>query len=247
MKKPVIGIVLDLASDSDKYSYAPHPWYALRKCYSDCISANGGVPILLPYSEDIEDLLDLVDGLVIPGGDEDINPKFYGQEILSAKVRTNDARAEFEMTLTRGAMKRDMPVFGICNGLQVINVLLGGTLIQHIPDAVPSEINHEQPAPKNEPTHKVIIEPGTMFAQLAGVGVESDPHDVMVNSTHHQAIDRLGDGLIVSAKAEDGIIEAIESDQHRFLVGAQWHSEYLNSELDSNLFKRLVEESSKVV
>ena len=167
--------------------------------------------------------------------------QFYGQEITSDRVKTNDERAKFELALTKAAINRDMPVFGICNGLQVINILFGGTLIQHIPDNHSSDINHEQPAPKHVPTHRVILEEGTLLSKL------SVSNDIEVNTTHHQAIDKVGAGLTVSAKAPDGIIEAIESANHKFLVGVQWHSEYQNTELDLNLFKRLVEESAKVV
>ena len=241
MKKPIIGITLDLALDGGKYSYAWRPWYALRRDYSDIITKAGGIPVFLPYCADINELLGIVDGLIIPGGDEDINPKFYGQEITSDKVKTNDERAKFELALTKAAIDRDMPVFGICNGLQVINILFGGTLIQHIPDSHSSDINHEQPAPKHVPTHRVILEEGTLLSKLSG------SNDIEVNTTHHQAIDKVGAGLTISARAPDGIIEAIESANHRFLVGVQWHSEYQNTELDSNLFKRLVEESAKVV
>lgn len=241
MKKPIIGITLDLVSDNEKYSYAWRPWYALRRDYSDIITKTGGIPIFLPYCADINELLDIIDGLIIPGGDEDINPQFYGQEITSDRVKTNDERAKFELALTKAAINRDMPVFGICNGLQIINILFGGTLIQHIPDNHSSDINHEQPAPKHVPTHRVILEEGTLLSKL------SVSNDIEVNTTHHQAIDKVGTGLTVSAKAPDGIIEAIESKNHKFLVGVQWHSEYQNTELDLNLFKRLVEESAKVV
>ena len=241
MKKPIIGIVLDLAKDSEKYSYSHRPWYALRKDYSDCVNSHGGIAIMLTYSDNIDELLDLVDGLIIPGGDEDINPKFYGQEVKSDKVKTNDARAEFELKLTKRAIERNIPLLGICNGLQIINVVLGGTLIQHIPDYYESHINHEQPHPKHEPSHSIIIEGGTLLSEL------THAKKVMVNTTHHQAIDIVGKELVVSARADDGIIEAIEFRNHKYLIGVQWHCEYLNSELDSNLFKRLVEVSSKVV
>ncbi len=241
MKKPVIGIVLDLAKDSEKYSYAKRPWYALRKDYADCVEQYDATVIMLTYNDNVDELLDLVDGLIIPGGDEDINPQFYGQELKSDRVKTNDARAGFELKLTKRALERNMPILGICNGLQVINVVLGGTLIQHIPDHYESHINHEQPHPKHEPSHSIIIEAGTLLSTL------THEKEVMVNTTHHQAIDKLGKELIVSARADDGIIEAIESKNYKFLVGVQWHCEYLNSELDSNLFKRLVEVSSKVV
>lgn len=236
MKKPIIGITLDLAKNSEKYSYSLFPWYALRKDYADCVVMAGGIPIFLPYSSDMGSMLDIIDGLIIPGGDEDINPRFYGQEIVSDKVKTNDERAEFEIHLTKKALERNMPILGICNGLQVINVIFGGTLIQHLPDRFNSHINHEQPHPKNIPTHEIIIEPGSILSTMVSPGAE-----VTVNSTHHQAIDELGKGLSISAKAPDGVIEAVESKDHKFLIAVQWHSEYLNSELDENLFKKLVE------
>jgi putative glutamine amidotransferase len=242
MKKPIIGITLDLASNTvEKYSYSWRPWYAIRRDYSDIITKSGGIPFLLPYCADINELLNAIDGLLIPGGDEDINPKFYGQKITSKKVKINDERASFEINIVKEAIKRDMPVFGICNGLQVINVVMGGTLIQHIPDGHQSTINHEQPAPKHIPTHPIIIKDGTLLSKL------SKSNNVQVNTTHHQALDKVGVGLNVSAEAPDGIIEAVESTNHRFLVGVQWHSEYQNTELDAQLFKRFVEESAKPV
>lgn len=241
MKKPIIGIVLDLAKDGGRYSYSPKPWYALRADYSNMVEKAGGLPILLPYTEDIKTQLAVIDGLLIPGGDEDINPKFYGQEITSSKVKTNDKRASYELALAKAAIEKDIPTFGICNGLQIINVLLGGTLIQHIPDTHKSDINHEQPNPKCSPTHDILIEQNTLLSEL------TTQTNIKVNTTHHQAIDQIAQGLTISARAPDGIIEAIESRDYKFLVGVQWHSEYQNSELDRNLFKRFVEESAKVV
>jgi putative glutamine amidotransferase len=238
MKKPIIGITLDLAEDNEKYSYSKYPWYVLRKDYSDCVADAGGLSMMIPYSKDIDAILDIIDGLIISGGDEDVDPAFYDQEIISNKVKINTKRCNFEMELVKAAMERNMPIFGICNGLQVINVALGGCLIQHIPDHHDSDINHEQPDPKKEPTHPIHVEPNTLLAELAHA------KEIMVNTTHHQAINKVGSNLIVSAKAPDGIIEAIESTTHKFVIGVQWHSEYLNSQLDYNLFKRFVEECS---
>jgi putative glutamine amidotransferase len=235
MKKPVIGIVLDFVKDSEKYSYAAKPWYALRTCYSERVKEAGGVAMMIPYDIDnIKSVLQHIDGLIIPGGDEDINPAFYGQEIISDKVKINDIRANFELALARQALEINMPLLGICNGMQIINVVQGGTLIQHIPDVVKSDINHEQPKPKDVPIHWVNLVQGTILADL------SDDSEVMVNSTHHQAIDKLGKDLVVSAYASDGIIEAIESVKHRFVIGVEWHPEYANSKLDQNLFRKLV-------
>ena len=241
VQKPVIGITLDLAQDSEKYSFAKRPWYALGQDYANCIEQAGGIPLMIPYIDDIASIIDKIDGLIIPGGDEDINPRFYGQAITSNKVKLNDKRAEFEMKLVQAAMEVDMPVFGICNGIQLINVILGGTLIQDIPTQAATDINHEQPEPKSAPSHLIYIKDNTI---LAGFG---DKKELMVNSTHHQSIDQLGSNLIISAIAPDGIIEAIESTNYKFVIGVQWHSEYLNTELDVQLFKRLVEESSKTV
>lgn len=244
-KKPVIGIVLDSQTDSAKYSYSEFPWYALRKDYANCVSDAGGVPIFLPHSHDIDVFLDMIDGLLIPGGDEDIHPKYYNHDIRSDKIKTNDIRAEFEIAITKQALQMNMPIFGICNGMQLINVIFGGTLIQHLPDVLQSSINHEQPSPKNAPTHDVIIEQNTLLHDILHMNKDEDGkvHDnvIHVNSTHHQAIGDLGSGLIISAKAPDGVIEAIESPDHKFVIGVEWHSEYLNSILDYNLFKKFIE------
>ncbi len=238
IKKPIIGIILDINTDSQKYSYSALPWYALRACYSENVEKAGGIPVMLPYNKDIDATLDFIDGLIIPGCDEDIHPKFYGREIISDRVKTKDTRTEYELEFTKKALSKNMPVLGICNGLQLINVILGGTLIQHIPDHFSSDLNHEQPPPKHVPTHPIFIKEGTILR-----GLTTDV-EIMVNSTHHQAIDSLGKGLVVSALASDGIIEAAESRDYKFLVGVQWHAEYLNSQLDRNLFKRLIEVSS---
>jgi putative glutamine amidotransferase len=239
-KRPVIGITLDSASDSEKYKYAAFPWYALRENYVDCVIKAGGIPILIPYAlESIDEIINIIDGLIIPGGDEDINPQFYNEKISSNKVKVNDTRASFEIELLKRVLAENIPYLGICNGMQLLNVLCGGTLIQHIPDYIASDINHEQPAPKYVPTHLININPGTILASLAGNNLQTD-----VNSTHHQAVKDLGHGLIISATAPDGIIEAIESKVHKYAVGVEWHPEYLNSELDFNLFKCLVRVSS---
>lgn len=235
MRKPVIGIFLDINQNSEKYSYAALPWYALRECYARNVEAAGGVPIMLPYNHDIDSTLGLIDGLVIPGCDEDINPRFYGEDVSSVAVKTKDIRTVYEMEFVKRALSINLPIFGICNGLQLINIIFGGTLIQHIPDTYPTDINHEQPAPKNLPTHLVRLQTGTLMSSL------SPDQEIKVNSTHHQAIKKLGDGLVASAIAPDGIVEGVESNDYKFLAGVQWHAEYANTELDCNLFKRLVE------
>lgn len=239
MKKPIIGITIDYANNDENNSFSPYPWYALKTRYSDLVSEFGGVPLLLPYNFDVTRLSGLIDGLLIPGGSDDIHPKFYGQEIQSERVNAKENKSFFELEITKSALNFDIPIFGICNGMQIINVALGGTLIQHIPDTHPSDINHEQPAPKNLPTHKIILEKKSLLSSLYKSG------ELMVNSTHHQAVADLGRSINVSCIAPDGIIEGIESTNHRFVVGVQWHAEHLNMELDRELFKKFIEESSK--
>lgn len=233
-KKPLIGIVLDSAENSEKLKYSSFPWYALRKNYFEAVSKAGGLPIGVAYTEDAEEISELIDGLLIPGGDSDVHPKFYGKELETDKSSFNEERTNFELALLKKILERDKPFFGICAGMQLFNVLLGGTLIQHIPDYIKSDIAHEQPPPKHIPSHSIEIKEGTLLFSIAG-GQTS-----RVNSTHHQAVEKPGEGLIISAKAPDGIIEAVESDSHRFALGVEWHPEYLVSELDFNLFKKFV-------
>ncbi len=238
-KKPIIGISLDFIDSHDRYKYSLFPWYALRKNYADSVTEVGGIPIMIPYQHDnIDNILEIIDGLVIPGGYEDINPKFYNQEITSDKITTNDARANFEFALLKKALERDMPFLGICNGMQLLNVVLGGDLIQDIKDRFQNKgaINHEQPHPKHVPSHNITIKSGTILFDISNGLTET-----IVNSTHHQAINNIGEGLIVSAYANDGIVEAIESVNHKFAIGVEWHPEYLNkNNLDLDLFKALI-------
>ena len=232
MNKPLIGITLD---HTEEKTYAHYPWYALRDNYVRAIEKMGGVPLLLPYVDDqVERYIDILDGLVIPGGDSDINPLFYGCAERHEKVVTKDHRARFELKLLEKALAKGIPYLGICLGLQVLNVQCGGTLIQHIPEIKPSPICHKQTAPKHETTHQVSVQQNTLGARLFQAS------SFNVNSTHHQAIDRLGKGLVMNAQAEDGIIEGIELTNYGFCVGVQWHPEYLTTVQDQALFQAFV-------
>ena len=238
MKKPIIGITLDLPVKSEQNKYAAFPWYALRKNYMDSVIKAGGVPICLPYDhENIHQVVNLIDGLIIPGGDCDLHPSLYEKEILSDKVVLNEERSKFEIELFEIIKHKNIPFLGICFGMQIMNVSFGGDLIQHIPDHIKSDINHTQPHPKDAPWHNINIEKNTMLYDFA-----EKADRVMVNSTHHQAVGRVGQGLIASAIASDGIIEAIEAPDYKFMMGIQWHPEYLTTDpLDLKLFKALVQ------
>lgn len=230
MKRPIIAITLDYCEDSPELKYSNRPWYALRCDYSAAVAKFGGMPIFISYEHHlIDDVLALADGLLIPGGDLDIHPKFYGQKVSSPKVRPNEVRCRYEIDLIKKALKHRMPFFGICNGMQILNVAFGGDLIQDI------ESGNHLVCPRNLPAHSIEIIKGTNLEKIVG-----GKNNWIVNSSHHQALNRLGEGLVVSAKADDGVIEAIELKGHPFAIGVEWHPEYLNHELDSNLFKEFI-------
>jgi putative glutamine amidotransferase len=156
-----------------------------------------------------------LDGLVLSGG-IDLNPKLYGQARHAAADEPNDARDELELGLLKLALAEDLPVLAICRGMQLFNVAAGGTLDQHIEER---SVHQRYDLAKPRPVHTVEVEPGSRLAEITGPGL------VAVNSRHHQAVAQVGDGLTVSARAEDGVIEGIEMPGKRFAVAVQWHPE----------------------
>jgi putative glutamine amidotransferase len=235
-KRPIIGITLDAEKPG---GYANFPWYALRESYSDAVSKHGGTPILLPYCEQsVDDYVDMIDGLILTGGDFDIDPSYYGQAIESNKIIIKNRRTAFEMAITKQILLKNKPLLGICAGEQLLNVILGGSLIQHIPDSVVNCLEHEQPEPKNIPWHKIDITAGSLLHKIIGV------LSMEVNSTHHQAVKDLGKNLVVSAVAPDGVIEAIELPAHPFCLGVEWHPEYEESIEDSKIIAAFVKASN---
>lgn len=216
--RPAIGVTLDSEPPG---GYAKQPWYALRENYCDVLAEAGGLPLALPHEPDlVEDYLARLDGLVITGGAFDIDPALYGAAERHATVRLKERRTRFEWAITERALALDLPILGICGGQQLLNVVLGGRLIQHIPDAVPNALPHEQPNPRTEPGHEVLVEPGTLLHRLTRA------ERLLVNSAHHQAAETVGPGIVVSGRAPDGVIEAIEDPRRRFCLGVQWHPEY---------------------
>ena len=218
VRRPVIGITLDAEPAG---GYASLPWYALRENYCEVVLDAGGLPLALPHApERAEEYLELLDGLLVTGGAFDVDPALYGAEERHGTVTLKEKRTRFEWAVLEGALARDLPVLGICGGQQLLNVVLGGTLIQHIPDAIAEALPHEQPNPRTEPGHEVRIVSGTLLHRITG------RERMAVNSAHHQAAGRLGPGVVASAHAADGVIEAIEAPAYRFCLGVQWHPEY---------------------
>jgi putative glutamine amidotransferase len=233
MAQPVIGLTLD-SEPPGGYSKT-HPWYALRENYCTAVVEAGGLPILLPHEpEQVEAYLNLVAGLVVTGGAFDVDPGLFGASSRHASVTTKDRRTEFELAVTKGALASDKPVLGICGGQQLLNVALGGTLIQHIPDEIENALAHEQPNPRTEPGHRVVIERGTLLHRIT----QADTLDV--NSAHHQAVKDVAPGVVIDARAPDGVIEGIEDPRRRFCIGVQWHPEYAISTGDKRIFAAFI-------
>lgn len=237
MTRPLIGITLD---SEEAGGYSKFPWYAIRENYPAAVANAGGLPVMLPHELDrVEEYLDLISGLVVTGGAFDVDPALFGADARHPSVTVKTARTDFEWAVTDGALKRDMPVLGICGGQQLLNVVLGGTLIQHIPDEIADALAHEQPNPRDEAGHRVDVVEGTLLHRIAGNTALS------VNSAHHQAVKDVGANVTVNAVAPDGVIEGIESADYRFCLGIQWHPEFSIDPADSRIFDAFVAESGK--
>jgi putative glutamine amidotransferase len=231
-KRPVIGVTLDAEEPG---GYSKLPWYALRKNYFASLAAAGALPVALPHHAELADAyLDELDGLLVTGGAFDVDPSLYGGGPAHPTVTLKEGRTDFELAATRGALRRDLPVLGICGGQQLLAVALGGTLIQHIPDSIADALEHEQPNPRHEPGHEVAIAEDSLLARIVGKA------RMAVNSAHHQAVDRPGEGARVNALAPDGVVEGVEHPGYRFALGVQWHPEYAVDPADPLIFEAFV-------
>jgi putative glutamine amidotransferase len=211
------------------------PAVLLPDRYVTGIAAAGAIPVLLPPLAGIDEIAGRLDGLVLSGGG-DLDPALYGAARDPHCGPANPGRDAAELALARAALDRGLPVLGICRGLQVLNVALGGTLHQHVPDLVGSDVH--SPEPGGYGTHEVSVAPGSRLASILRRTDLTDHLPVLVPTHHHQAIDELGDGLVTTARATDGIIEAAELDpaRHPFAVAVQWHPE---AGEDLSLFRAL--------
>ena len=215
MSRPRIATPLDVDAARGRYEQP--------RAYADAIRDAGGLPVPVPCGDPAlaGAYLAFCDGLLVAGGDFDIPPERYGEARRPGCGPSRPERTTFEEAMVRGALAAGIPVLGVCGGMQLLAVLRGGTLHQHLPDDL--GVSHEQPPPKDAPSHAVEIVPGTLLARLVG------PESLEVNSTHHQAVCRPGSGVTVSGRAPDGVVEAIELDGPAFALGVQWHPEVLAS------------------
>lgn len=200
------------------------PTYFLRARYIRAIEELGGIPLILPLvaaPASRTRLLDGIDGLLITGSGPDLPPRLYGERQRYRFPLVSERRADFELELVHQARTRDLPLLGICGGMQTVNVACGGSLFQDIPSQVQHAMDHRQKAKAVHVSHAVSVAPNSLLRAIVKRAT------VMVNSSHHQSVKNVGPPLRASAVAQDGIVEAIEAPAQRFLLAVQWHPEFL--------------------
>jgi putative glutamine amidotransferase len=244
-ERPLIGVTTSEMRRAESLNPTPEGEpptrleMALGLPYLRGLEAAGALPLVMPpLNEDaIEPLLDRLDGICLSGG-PDLDPAGYGAEPHPELGPIEPNLDRFELAVARRADAREMPILAICRGTQALNVVRGGTLHQHLPE-ISTEISHRQRIPGSQTSHPVSVEPGSRLAAALG---PAEIEAIDVNSFHHQAIDRLGEGLRVSARAPDGTVEGVEDPGRQFLIGVQWHAETLvHRPYEESLFRSFVD------
>ena len=230
MKRPVIGVTCDYVTGK--------PQYMLPFAYTRAVDAAGGLPLVLPFQSSVESIpqiIEMLDGILFTGGD-DLNPSLWdGGEYHPKTSPLHPDRQKYELALLAAVEARRMPVMGICLGSQLMNVYRGGSMHQFIPDLGLSPTLEHRKVGDSETRHTASVQPGTLLHQIVG----SD--EVLVNSSHKQAMNKIGRGLVVSARAADGVVEGIEDTSFPLFMAVQWHPERIASEEHhAKLFAHLV-------
>ncbi|MEP6741129.1 MAG: gamma-glutamyl-gamma-aminobutyrate hydrolase family protein [bacterium] len=229
---PRIGITMRLELSNDRFY--------LARYYSEAVAAAGGAPVhisLIPQQKYISAVMDSLDGILLPGSDSDVDPLRYGAQPHPQLGSVVPVKDETDLLVLEEVERRNLPLFAICFGMQILNVFRGGTLVQDIATQLPNAIKHEQGPPRDRPSHTINLARGSLLAELANL------ETAVVNSHHHQAIENVGENLKATAWAADGLIEALEDTRsNRFALGVQWHPElgWQKDELSQKLFTRFV-------
>lgn len=236
-KRPRIGITMRLEMPTSRFY--------LGRDYCEAIEAAGGIPIhigLIAKAEYITELLSELDGILLPGSNTDVDPHLYGQEPHHRLGTVVPEKDETDQMVLAEAERANLPVLGICYGMQALNVWRGGTLVQDIESQLKGSFKHEQGSPPHRNSHSLKIAKGSVLAGLDAVKKANG--SVRVNSSHHQAVDKLGKGLKATAWALDGVVECIEDMRNgRFILGVQWHPELTrgHDDISVEIFDRFVE------
>jgi len=243
--RPLIGITCSRLIGGGWGSYDPgHFMDYTFNAYSEAVLSSGGAPVLIPVAQSgdsLDAILHHLDGLILSGG-ADVNPRAYGEAPLAGLGDIDEDLDRTELELARRAMSGDLPILGICRGIQTLNVSQGGTLYQDIPGQVEHSINHVQKARKGVNTHSIRIDEGTLLHKTL------NRKKIWVNGRHHQAVKDPAVGLVISARAEDGVIEAVEDPARSFTLGVQWHPEgtWKTDPYSKKLFRAFVKAASGV-
>jgi putative glutamine amidotransferase len=237
VSRPVIGICTAL--ERARWSVWDQQAYLLPRSYIDGVQRAGGLVLMLPPDESLEgdpdDVLDLVDGLILAGG-ADIDPETYGATRHSETRHTVPERDAFELALAKRALERDIPMLGVCRGMQMMNVATGGTLLQHLPESHGHHEHRRTPGTFDGADHDVRLNADSLAARATGELVHA------TKSHHHQGVDEIGEGFEVTGwSVIDGLPEAFEAPDNRFALGVQWHPE---ADERSRLIEALVEEAA---
>ena len=234
---PIIGITLAFETTPENSLVPGADLYYTNREYARAVELAGAVPVMLPAVEDeavLQGLLDHLDALVVTGGVRPLPKDMLAGSVLPGLKEQNPARYAYDYRLIAEALRRDMPVLGICRGHQMINEVTGGSLCLRLPEPHP----HRQTSPPVTPAHAVAIEPDTLVHRIVG------QRRLPVNSLHLQAVKKAGPGMVVAARAEDGVVEAIESKNHSFVLGLQFHPEKMAADpLYLNFFKVLASQA----
>jgi putative glutamine amidotransferase len=247
--RPLIGVTTSEVREGSRIRPTPESEPKVREMalgltYLRALEAAGALPMVIPPlpEEAIGPLLERLDGICLSGG-PDIDPGTYGAEPHPELGPIEPDLDRFELAVARAADARELPILAICRGTQALNVVRGGSLIQHLPE-ISTEMAHRQSTPGYETSHPVDVEPGSRLAAALGDEEVEVPDALDVNSFHHQGIERLGEGLRITARAPDGTAEAIEDPARPFLIGVQWHAETLvHRPYEAALFRHFVEAS----
>lgn len=233
--RPVIGI----PCQADFRAGSNRPIYGNNRTYVHAVESAGGLPILIPMLTDLrnlEDLLPRLDGILFSGG-IDVQPSLYGEQERPEVDGVDPQLDAFEVAVANWALQEDIPILGVCRGMQLMNVILGGTLYQDISIQRSGSLEHRRrDMPRTALTHEILVQEGSLMESVLGT------RRLWVNSLHHQAVKKPGKGVRISGRAEDGVAELLEVPSHRFLLGIQGHPEEIYGQVDacSNLFKAFV-------
>lgn len=238
--RPIVGI----PCQADFRERSGRPIYGNNRAYIHAVESAGGIPVLIPLLHDtalLEPLFGHLDGIIFTGG-VDLQPELFGEEEHPALGEVDARLDDFELALTRWALERDMPVLGVCRGMQLLNVALGGNLYQDIAAQCPASIAHcRRELPRNTLIHNVRIEIGSQTERVLGAS------EIWINSLHHQAVKDAGEGVHITGHAEDGIAEMLEAPGHLFVLGVQGHPEelYKTEKWSAHLFSAFVQACSE--